>query len=169
MPFPPSVQDFKGFFVREFIYDVGLDSVTDNDISRALSEAYVQYNPSLFDASTLIGTLTESAIAFLYLAAHILVLNVQGAGGLSALPRGRGVRNVGEGVVVSKGVGSANVSYQVPPPTVADSPILLYYFRTDFGQRYLQILMPRLIGNVALVGGTDPRDVSPVTISTQIT
>lgn len=158
MPFPPSVVDFKDFFVREFPYGDGQDFVRDADIVRGINEATIQFNPSLFDTSTVvgIGNLSEGSIALLYLAAHIMVLNVQGAGGLSAEPRGRGIRNVGEGVVVSKGIGQANVSYQIPPPNVSESPILLYFFRTDFGQRYMQILMPRLIGNVAVVSGRSP-------------
>lgn len=150
--FPPTVGDFKTYFSREFNYSSGLDSVTDNDITRALGEVPPLYNQALLD------TTTDQINAYLYIAAHLMVMNIQGAGGLSAIPRGRGVRNVGEGVAVAKGVGQANVTYQVPPDRVSSSPTLLYFFRTDFGQRYLAMVAPRLIGNIAVVCG--PNQVS---------
>ncbi len=144
---PPTIADFKAKFAREFVYDVGLDAVTDNDIQRGLDEAAPLFNQSLFDIEA------DQKSAYLFIAAHNMVMNIQSAGGLSAVPRGRGTRNVGEGVTVSKGVGQANVTYQVPPPRVAESPTLLYFFRTDFGQRYIQLVSPRLIGNMAVVSG----------------
>lgn len=150
MAFAPTVADFKLKFKREFVYGDGFDAVMDSDITRALEEA-----PPLFNQA-LLSTTTDQTNAFYYLAAHLLVMNVQGAGGLSAVARGRGVRNVGEGVQVSKGIGQANVTYQVPPPRVAESTTLMWFFRTDFGQRYIQMIMPRLIGNFQVVAGPGP-------------
>lgn len=147
MAWPPAVSDFKAQFDREFIYGTGFDSVRDTDIQRGINECSPLYNQSLLD------TTADQTIAFLYLAAHCMVMNIQAAGGLSAAPRGRGVRNVGEGVTVSKGVGAVNVTYQVPPERVASSPTLLYFFQTTFGQRYIQMIAPRLIGNVQVVDG----------------
>lgn len=147
MAWPPVRADFKTKFFREFIYGTGLDSVTDNDIDRALDEVPPLFNQSLLD------TTADQTSAYLYITAHIMVMNIQGAGGLSAIPRGRGVRNVGEGVQVSKGIGQANVTYQVPPDRIAQSGTLLYFFRTDFGQRYIQMILPRLTGNMAVVAG----------------
>lgn len=152
--FPPLVTDFKGQFPREFSYGTGLDFVTDNDIQRGLNEAGIMFNPCLWDTTTPIGTLSEGSIAYLYLAAHLMVLNIQQmAGGLSATPRGKGVRNSAEGVAVSAGVGQVNVTYQVPPPRVANNAILMDFFRTTFGQRFMAMIEPRLIGNIAVVSG----------------
>lgn len=151
MSWPPTVTDFKAKFTREFVYGDGYDSVRDPDIQRGLDECPPLFNEALLDATT------DQASAYLYLAAHNMVMNIQGAGGLSAVSRGRGVRNVGEGVQVSKGIGQANVTYQVPPPRIAESPTLLYFFRTDFGQRYIQMMVSRLSGHMAVVCG--PNDV----------
>lgn len=147
MAWPPVVSDFKAMFRREFVYGTGFDSVQDEDITRAIGEANPNFNQALFDL------LADQTTAFLYLVAHIMVVNIQTAGGLSAIPRGRGVRNVGEGIVVSKGIGQASVSYQVPPERIASSPTLLYFYQTTFGQRYMQLVTPRLIGNMSVVAG----------------
>lgn len=155
--FPPIVSDFQAQFSREFIYGTGLDSVTNNDIIRALNEAGIMFNPCLWDTTTPIGTSSEGGIAYMYLAAHLMVLNIQQmAGGLSAIQRGKGVRNSAEGVAVSSGIGAASVTYQVPPPRVAENAILMDFFRTTFGQRYMAMIEPRLIGNVVTVSGRSP-------------
>lgn len=153
MAWPPTVDSFKSKFNREFIYGDGADKVQDGDIQRGLDEALdgSYFNQSLFD------TEGQQTSALLYLAAHLMVMNIQAAGGLSAVPRGRGVRNAGEGVMVSKGIGQVNVTYQVPPERVSSSPTLLYFFQTTFGQRYMQMVTPRLIGNAAVVCG--PNDI----------
>ena len=157
MAWPPQVADFKAYFVREFVYGQGQDAVTDADIARALTEAQ---DGSYFSVS-LWDTLNQQITANLYLTAHLLVMNIQQmAGGLSAIPRGRGTRNVGESVPVSKGVGQASVTYMPVPPRVAESPTLLYFFMTTFGQRYMQMVTPRLIGNFQVVAGPDDIDTN---------
>lgn len=139
------------------MYGDGFDSVQDADIERALAEASIMFNPGLWDSTTPVGTSSEAGIAYMYLAAHLMVISIQQmAGGLSAVPRGKGVRNSPEGVLVSAGVGPASVNYQVPPPRVAENAVLMDLFRTTFGQRYIAMLEPRLIGNVLVVSGRSP-------------
>jgi hypothetical protein len=153
--FPPLFADFKAQFSREFIYGTGLDTVREQDVQRALNETGIMFNPSLWDTTVKIGSSSEGAIAYMYLAAHLMVLNIQQmAGGLSAVPQGKGVRNAAEGVAVASGVGPANVTYQVPPPRVAENAFLMDLFRTTFGQRYMAMIEPRLIGNVQVVSGS---------------
>jgi hypothetical protein len=125
---------------------VGQDTVTPADITRALAEAGMSFNEGLW------GNVTEKSTAFLYLAAHYLVLNVQAAGGL--LPQGaaKGIKSGGGGVVQSKSVGSVSVSYALPQ-SIIESPILGQYMRTDFGQKYLALIYPRLVGNIGIVSG----------------
>lgn len=159
MSWPPSVDDFKAKFDREFNYGIGFDYVRDKDIQRGLDEVPPLYNQDLLD------NLTDQTSAYLYIAAHLMVMNIQVAGGLSAIKRGRGVRNVGEGVQVSKGIGQAQVTYQVPPERIASSPTLLYFFRTDFGQRYIQLISLRLLGNMQVVSGYD--DITQAAVTPQ--
>jgi Protein of unknown function (DUF4054) len=146
--FPPQASDFQAYFTREFTYGSGKDSVTDADINRALGECNPFFNQSIWDNQT------DAFNAYLYLAAHLMVMNLQQmAGGLSAVPRGKGVRNQAKGVAVAKGLGQANVTYMPVPERIASSATLLYFFQTTFGQRYIQMAGLRLIGNMAVVCG----------------
>lgn len=152
MSFPPSVADFKAQFTREFVYGTSLATVQDNDIQRAINETSISFNPGLWDGQTPLGSTTELNIAYLYLSAHYMTLNIQGAGGLSSVNRGRGVKSTGGGTIQTKSVGSVSLTYVIPED-VQNSPILGQYMRTDFGQKYLALLAPRLVGNVAIVAG----------------
>lgn len=164
MSFPPNVANFKAQFNREFIYGASLDTVQDNDIQRAINETSIAFNPCLWDGTTPLGTTTELNIAYLYLSAHYLTLNIQGAGGLSAVPRGRGVKSAGGGSIQTKSVGSVSVAYAISED-IAKSPILGQYMRTDFGQKYLMLITPRLVGNVGIVSG---QSYSPAVFNTVI-
>lgn len=149
MAWPPGVSDFKAQFVREFIYGSGLDKITDNDIQRALNEAPPRFNQCLLD------TLVEQTAAFLYLAAHIMWVNIQNAGGLSAVPRGRGVRSQPQAIINSASVGQVSQSNQPPPERISSSPALSELWASPFGRIYVGMISPRLIGNMAVVSGPD--------------
>lgn len=164
MSFPPSVADFKSQFNREFAYGTSLATIQDNDIQRAINEAAISFNPGLWDGHTALGQTTELNIAYLYLAAHYMTLNIQGAGGLSSVNFGRGVKSTGGGTIQTKSVGSVSIAYAIPDD-VAKSPILGQYMRTDFGQKYLTLLAPRLVGNVGIVSG---QSFSPAVFNTVI-
>ncbi len=164
MSFPPSVADFKAQFTREFEYGVSLAQVQDNDIQRAINETSISFNPGIWDGTTQLGSTTELNIAYLYLAAHYMTLNIQGAGGLSSVNRGRGVKSTGGGTIQSKSVGSVSLTYVIPED-VQNSPILGQYMRTDFGQKYLALIAPRLVGNVGIVSGVS---FSPAVFNTVI-
>ena len=165
MGYPPAVADFKSQFVRPFAYGVGPNAVQDADIQAALNMTQIVFNSSLWADDA------QRTIAYNYAAAHFMVLNIQSAGGLMATNTGQGVKSHGGGVIESKGVGSVNVGYALPD-YVRQDPILSQFMRTDFGQTYLQLLTPRLVGNIAVVSGTVPVDggfggnVSPITITT---
>ncbi len=149
MSFPPAIADFKAQFTRDFQYGTGMNTVIDPDIQRGLNDALIVFNPGLWTTPAELNT------AFLYVAAHFMVLNIQAAGGLSATNQGRGVQSKGGGTIESKGVGSANVGFAVPD-FVRQSPVLSQFMRTDYGQKYLQLLTPRLVGNVTVVAGRFP-------------
>jgi hypothetical protein len=164
MSYPPAVADFQAQFPREFVYGTSLAAVQIQDIQRAINEAGITFNPELWDGATPLGLTTELNIVYLYVAAHYLVLNVQGAGGLSAVNFGRGVKSSGGGTIQTKSVGSLSIAYVIPED-ISKSPILGQYMRTDFGQKYLCLLAPRLVGNVAIVSG---QSFSPAAFNTVI-
>ena len=161
MAFPPAVSDFKSRFTRDFIYGgaVGGDQVSDVDIQNALNDAVPLFNQSLWSSTI------ETTTAFLFLAAHLLVMNLRPAGGLASINVGKGANAGGGGVVISKSVGSISLSYSIPM-RIQNSPILGPFMRTDYGQRYLQMLSPRLVGNVQVVGGPVDSDVADTTSAT---
>ena len=164
MGFPPSVTDFKAQFNREFVYGTSLDTVQDADIQRSINEASVTFNPELWDGQTALGSTTELNIVYLYVCAHYMVLNIQGAGGLSSVNKGRGVKSSGGGTIQTKSIGSVSLTYVIPED-IQNSPLLGQFMRTDFGQKYLCLLWPRLVGNVALVSG---QSYSPAVFNTVI-
>lgn len=152
MAFPPVAADFKARFVRDFVYGTGMNYVTDADIKNALSDALPLFNQSLWSSAS------ETTTAFLFLAAHLLVLNVRPAGGLAAVNVGKGAGSGAGGVVLSKSVGGVALSYSIPM-RIQNSPILSQLMRTDYGQRYLSMLAPRLVGNVSVAAGPMDSDV----------
>lgn len=146
MAYPPTVADFKARFTRDFNYAEGKDSVTDSDITNALSDAIPLFNQSLWSSTI------EKTTAYLFLTAHLMILNIQAAGGMQARNTGKGVRNTGGGVLQSKAVGGISVSYAIPE-RIANSPTLGPFMRTDYGQRYLSMIYPRLTGPVSIAHG----------------
>lgn len=147
-------------FNREFDYGASRAQVQDNDIQRAINETSVSFNPGLWDSSP-IGATTEQNIAYLYLAAHYMTLNIQGAGGLASVNRGRGVKSSGGGTIQTKSIGSVSITYAIPD-YVQNSAVLGQYMRTDFGQKYLALLAPRIVGNVAVVSGASPANIGEI-------
>lgn len=139
---PPTVAAFKVTFDRDFTYGTGTQTVRDSDIQRALDGAATVFNPAIWVDP-------EGTQAYEYLAAHFLVLNIQMAGGLT---KKNGTQNRGGGITQSKGAGQVNVSYGIPPRILEDA-VLNQFMRTDYGMRYLQLITPRLIGNIATVSG----------------
>ena len=114
------------------------DYVSDDDISRAWREAAAAYNP------TLIGDCQANSTTFLYLVAFYLAYDLQlassGAYGQIAFPASE-VR-----------VGSVSEGYYVPKIYMED-PILGFYARNGFGQKYLSLVYLYTIGNVGVVQG----------------
>lgn len=146
MSWPPVVAEFKVRFDRDFTYAAGKDSVRDTDIQNALNDAVALFNQSLWSSDT------EKRTSYLFLTAHLMILNIQAAGGATARNLGKGVKNTGGGVMQSKGVGSISVSYTIPE-RIANSPALNHFMRTDYGQRYLAMLYPRITGPVSIAHG----------------
>ena len=157
-PTPPAtVAAFKAMFFRDFTYGDGPTTVMDRDIQNALNAASSLFNPALFDTSP-VGVLpsqtSESLIAYLNCAAHFMVTALQAVGGFSAKAGAGspGINSQGEGVIGNKSGGGLSVGYSWPS-MVTDSPILFQFTKTAYGMAYLQMLTPKLVGNVGAVIG----------------
>lgn len=144
-----TVDDFKSLFVRDFEYAIPVgktesvfecqkDFIMDSDITRAFSEAKINFNESLF------STDDSLKLTFLYLAAHYMVNDLQTA-----------QQGIGSGAVFpvnSRTVGSVSESYSIPEWMLKD-PILGSFSTTRYGQKYISLIKPLLIGNVMVYEG----------------
>jgi len=144
-----TLDDFKSWFVRDFTYatPVGLtgpsavsscSDITDADLTKAYTEAEMNFNESLFGEDKMLR------MTFLYLAAHYLVNDYQtsgvGVGASSMFP------------VSSRSVGPVSESYAIPNWAIND-PVLGAFMTTRYGQKYLSLIKPLLIGNAVVYQG----------------
>lgn len=135
------VDDFKEYFTRDFPYYTAGDStnyVTDEDIEKAFLQAQANFNTDLFSSDNILK------ISYLHLVAHYLVVDFQ----MSA----QGLQSVGYNPVTSRSVGSVSESYQLPE-WISKGSFLAEYTTTRYGQKYLSLIRPLMIGNVGLAAG----------------
>ena len=117
------------------------DYVQPQDITNAFAEAQVVFNQALFNNDAAI------TLAYLYCTAHYLVNDLRTAA--------QGVDSIGAFPVSSRSVGSMSESYQIPD-RFKDSPQLAFFTSTGYGQKFLSMLLPNLVGNaMAVCGGTN--------------
>lgn len=153
---PPTIAQFQSQFPRDWPYGSGTDTVQNSDIQAAINEGQSLFNPGLFSNTPSTGyTISEAQIAFCYLAAHLMVLSLQNSGGLGAPLSYQGQGSSGGGVVETKTVDSVSVGYAVPD-FVRKSPTLSQYMRTGYGQKYLQMVAPKIPGRRVMVVGGEP-------------
>lgn len=115
------------------------DLISDLDITNAFAEACISFNDSLFSDSD------DMILGYLYLTAHFLV-NDLNAGGVDG----------GQiGIANSRSVGNVSESYSIPQ-VYLDNPTFAFLSRSSYGAKYLNMVIPRLAGNMACVwGGTN--------------
>lgn len=138
MAYQISINDFKTFFNKDFVYGNEIDQVSDADISRAILEARMNFNEKLFDNDD------EKKLIYLYLTAYYLVVdinntNTQGASNNGGLVTYRQVRNVAE-------------SFKIPK-WVEENPMLSQFAQNGYGLKYITMIYPYLIGNMGVVPG----------------
>lgn len=116
--------------------------VSDDDITRAMAEAGVNFNQAMW------GDDATIELAYLYLTANYLVNDLKAAnGGVAASP----VFNVS-----SRTVGNVSESYAIPQRYL-DNPSFAYLATSPYGLKYLSLMIPRMVGNVAAIcGATTP-------------
>jgi hypothetical protein len=114
--------------------------ILDSDILKAYNQARGSVNPEIFEDDVVLID------AFDYCWAHFLVMDIR----MSE----KGIDSRGEGMISSKSVGGVSVGYQIPTKYASD-PQWAYYAQTQYGQKYLSYIFPRLSGRVGIgVGDT---------------
>lgn len=135
---PVTVTDFKAFFTRDFPYGSTVNHVMDSDITKALGTAGINFNEALWSSQS------QFSQAFLYLAAHYLVESIKASSA--------GLSSQYSGNTISKGVGNVNEAYEIPEKVKA-SPFLAGLYTDRYGAMYVQLISPRLVGNVVTLQG----------------
>lgn len=103
------------------------DYVTDADITRAMSQAYINAN---YDFGS---TDEERIMIYLHLIAFYLVMDWQNAS--------MGVNSGYSGLVASKSVGDVSESYNFPQ-WMMNSPLYSLYSSNGYGMKYLSLIIP---------------------------
>lgn len=134
----PTVADFKGYFTRDFPYGATPDTVQDADIQRGIDETALVINPALM------GTQAFYTTCFLYLAAHMMVLNLRASS--------QGIAGNYDWLINSKGVGNVSEGISIPQ-RILDNPELAMLAKTPYGAKYLNLILPYLSGQVFTVHG----------------
>jgi hypothetical protein len=135
----PTIPDFKNYFTRDFPYGTDPNtSVLDADIGKAYSQVNFAINPALFTNQE------NYTLGYLWLAAHWLVIDLRAAS--------QGISGQYEWLTTSKSVGSVSESFQIPQ-RILDNPLFSGYSKTNYGAKYLQLLLPALTGNMFIACG----------------
>jgi len=135
----PGVGDFKNFFVRDFPY--GTDpatSIIDQDIENAFLEADLNVNTAFFE--------TQAAynLGYLLMSAHFLVISIRASS--------QGISGQYSWLQTNKSVGSVSEGMQIPP-SILNNPALAMLSKTNYGARYLMIILPKMVGQIFTVCG----------------
>lgn len=135
----PSVDDFKAYFFRDFPY--GTDpatSILDLDIAKAYGQTDFNFNSDLF------GTQADYTLGYLLLAAHWLVIDIR----MSS----QGIAGKYSWLTTNKAVGSVSEGYQIPQ-RILDNPELAQLSQTNYGAKFLQLILPQLSGQIFFAHG----------------
>jgi hypothetical protein len=136
----PSVAEFKAYFYRDFPYGEDMETdIIDADITKAFGQTNFNINEDLFSDQ---GSYT---IGYLLLAAHYLVVDIR----MSS----QGINGKYSWLEQSKSVGSVSQSFAIPQ-RILDDPYMAALAQTNYGAKYLQLLLPQLAGQIFAVRGS---------------
>ena len=130
-----TIDNFKTFFARDFTFGSLITNVIDSDVDRAIMEMQVAINIGLIPDKSL-------NIAAMYLTAHFLTVNIRTGY--------QGIQSIGDNLISSNSQGVSE-SYKIPE-RFTKSAIVNYYTKTNYGLKYLSIVLPYAIGNVNSTG-----------------
>lgn len=135
----PTVDEFKAYFTRDFPYNADPQlGVTDADIAKAFGQTNFNINQVLFP------TQGDYTIGYMFLAAHYLVIDLRMAS--------QGLNGQAAWLETSKSVGSVSQSFAVPQK-IMDNPYLALLSKTNYGNKYLELILPQLAGAVFPTAG----------------
>lgn len=135
----PTVADFKNYFTRDFPYGTDPNtSVLDSDISKAYGQVNFAINPALFINQE------NYTLGYLWLSAHWLVTDLRASS--------QGISGQYNWLENNKAVGSVSAGFQVPQ-RILDNPSFAMLSKTNYGAKYLQLILPQLAGQIFIAPG----------------
>lgn len=136
----PSISDFQNYFIRDFPYGIDPNTcVLNSDISKAFGQTGFNINPGLFCNQA------NYTIGYLFLSAHYLVVDLR----MSS----QGMNGQYSFLEQSKSVGSVNQSFAIPQ-RILDNPYISMLMKTNYGAKYIELILPQLCGQVFNSYGT---------------
>jgi hypothetical protein len=127
----PGVSDFKSYFVRDFPYGSTQDAVMDADITNAMQDCAAYINPDLFQDQPSFN------IGFFNLSAHFMVMSLRASS--------QGVAGQFSWLQNSKGAGAMSEGLSIPQ-RITDQPHLAVLTKTNYGLKYLFLILPQMVG-----------------------
>jgi len=118
--------------------------ISDFDIQKAFGEANFSFNKSLMWGTPDTEWTANATVAYMYVVAHYLVVDAQMAT--------QGLSSTGYFSISSRSVGDVSEAYSIPQWMLED-PIISAFMTTRYGQKYVQLLKPLLIGSIINVRG----------------
>ena len=135
----PTVSDFQNYFVRDFPYGIDPEkAVLDSDICKAFGQTDFNINPGLFPTQAMY------TVGYLLLAAHYLVTDLR----MSS----QGMNGQYGWLEQSKSVGSVSQSFAIPQ-RIQDNPYIAMLTKTNYGAKYIELILPQLCGQMFTVRG----------------
>lgn len=135
----PTIDDFKNYFTRDFPYGIDPNtSVLDADIGKAFGQVNFALNPALFTSQE------NYTLGYLWLAAHWLVTDLRASS--------QGISGQYNWLESSKSVGSVSEGFSIPD-RIMQNPLFAMYSKSNYGSKYLQLLLPALTGQVFIAPG----------------
>lgn len=136
----PSVSDFQAQFFRDFPYGTDINTtVVAQDIANAFQQTNMNINPNCW------GDQSSYTLAYLYLSAHYLVLNIRASS--------QGLNGQWNWAQNNKAVGAVSEGFEIPE-RLKNNPDFMAYYKTNYGAQYMNWLWPQLSGQIFTVCGT---------------
>lgn len=128
----PDYNSFSSQFARDFPFGTDVNNnVTQGDVEYAFQFTNISINQGFFTDQ---GSYT---LGYNLLAAHYLVTNLRASS--------QGINGQYNWLQVSKAVGQVNEAFAIPQ-YILNNPLLSSFSKTNYGQAYLAMILPNLVG-----------------------
>lgn len=135
----PDIPTFQAYFTRDFPYGTDPNtSILDTDIAKAYGQVNFLINQGLFNSQE------NYTLGYLWLAAHYLVIDLRASS--------QGIAGRYNWLESSKSGGNVASGFTIPQ-RILDNPVMSMLTQTRYGAKYLELLLPGLVGVMYTVRG----------------